>query len=92
MCVCLSDGMERYPNWINLIWISDEAHFQLNGAINNHNNIFWGAEPPEEITERYLQGPKVTCLCAFNARWGTLGPYWFENDNSRMVTSNGEHD
>ena len=29
-------------------------------------------------------------LCAFNARWGTLGPYWFENDNSRMVTINSE--
>ena len=38
----LSDRMERYPNWINLIWFSDEAHFHLNGAINNHNNILWG--------------------------------------------------
>ena len=57
MCNWFSDRMERYPNWINLIWFSDEAHFHLNGAINNHNNIFLGAEPPEEITERYLQGP-----------------------------------
>ena len=50
-----------------------------------------GAEPPEEITERYLKGPKVTCFCPCNARWGTLGPYGFENDNSRMVTINCEH-
>ena len=42
------------------------------------------------MTKRYLKGPKVTCFCTFNARWGTLGPYWFENDNSRMVTINGE--
>ena len=90
MCNWLSDRMEQYPKWINLIWFSDETHFHLNGAINNHNNIFWGAEPPE-ITERYLKGPKVTCFCAFNARWGTLGPYWFENDNSRTVTINGEY-
>ena len=41
MCNWLSDMMERYPNWINLIWFSDEAHFHLNGATNNHNNIFW---------------------------------------------------
>ncbi len=27
-----------------------------------------------EITERNLKRPKVTCFCAFNARWGTLGP------------------
>ena len=36
------------------------------------------------------KGPKVTCFCAFNSRWGTLGPYWFENDDSRTVTINGE--
>ena len=65
MCNWLSDMMEQYSNWINLIWFSDEAHFHLNGAINNHNNIFSGAEPPEEITERYLKGPKVTCFCTF---------------------------
>ena len=47
MCNWLSDRMELYPNWINLIWFSDEVHFHLNGDINNHNNIFWGAEPPE---------------------------------------------
>ena len=56
MCNWLSDRMERYLNRINLIWFSDEAHFHLNDAINNHNNIFWGAEPPERITERYLKG------------------------------------
>ena len=91
MCIWLSGRMERSSNWINLIWFSDESHFHLNGAINNHNTIFWGAEPPEEITERYLKEPKVTCFCTFNARWGTLGPYWFENDNSRTVTINSEH-
>ena len=52
ICAIASQRMELYPNWINLIWFSDEAHFHLNSAINNHNNIFWGAEPPEEITER----------------------------------------
>ena len=70
-----------------LIHHSDEAHFHLNCANNNHNNIFWGAEPPEEFTKRYLKGPKVTSFCAFNAKWGT---YWFENYNSRMVTINDE--
>ena len=89
MCDWLSDRMEQYPSWNNLIWFSDEAHLHLNGAINNHNNMFCGAEPPA-IIERYLKGPKVTCFCTFYARWEMLGPYWFENDNSRMVTINGE--
>uniref|UniRef100_A0A8C4Q5Y6 DUF4817 domain-containing protein n=1 Tax=Eptatretus burgeri TaxID=7764 RepID=A0A8C4Q5Y6_EPTBU len=90
MCNWLGDRMEWYPNWINLIWFNDEANFHLDGAINNHNNTFLGAPPPEEITESYLNGPNVTCFYAFNARWGMLGPYWFENDNSRMVTINSE--
>ena len=42
MCIWLSGRMERSSNWINLIWFSDESHFHLNGAINNHNTIFWG--------------------------------------------------
>ena len=37
-----------------------------------------------------LKGPKVTCFCAFNARWGMLDAYWFENDNSRLVMINVE--
>ena len=67
MCDWFSDRMERYPNWINSLWLSDEAHFQMNGASNNHN-LFCGAEPPEVVSEISLKGPKSTCFCALNAR------------------------
>jgi len=87
MCDWISQKLERTPNWINNIWFSDEAHFHLNSAVNNHNNMFWGSELPEEITERQLKGPKVTAFVAFNTRHGLLGPYWFENDG-KMVTIN----
>ena len=43
-----------------------------------------------EIDERYLKDPKVTALCALNAKKGMLGPYWFENSRGRTVTVNGE--
>ena len=82
--------MERYPYWINSLWFSDVARFHLNGAINNHNNIFWGAEPPEEVSEMSLKGHKSTCFCALNARWGMLGPFWSEGANEKKVTVNGE--
>ena len=62
----------------------------LNGAINNHNNIFWGAEPPEEVSEMSLKGHKSTCFCALNARWGMLGQYWFEDTIGKMVTVSSE--
>ena len=47
--------------------LSDEAHFHLNGlitTINNHNNVFWGEEKPEEISEKSLKGLKVTAFVA----------------------------
>ena len=75
MCDWISQKLERPPSWINHIWFSDEARFRLNSAVNNHNNIFWGSDLPEEITERQLKGPKVTAFVAFNARHGLLGPY-----------------
>ena len=62
-----------------------------NGAINNHNNIFWwGRTTRDHHREVHERAEKVTCCCALNVRWGMLGPYWFENDNSRLVTINGE--
>ena len=87
MCDWISQKLERTLNWINYIWFSDEARFHLNSAVNNHNNIFWGSDLPEEITERQLNGPKVTDFVAFNARHGLLGPYWFE-ENGKTATIN----
>ena len=68
-------------------WFSGEAHFPLNSAVNNHNNVFWGSEQPEEITKKKLKGPKVIAFVAFKARHGLLGPYWFEED-VKTVTIN----
>ena len=64
----------------------------MNGAINNYK-IFWGTEPLEVVCLRCLsRAPKSksTCFCAFNARWGMLGPYCFEYPNGKTVTVNGE--
>ena len=89
-CDWFSDRMEKYPNWINSLWFSDEAHCHLNGAISNHTNIFWCAEPPEEVSEMSLKGPKSTCFCILNARLDMLGLYWFEDTNGETVIVNGE--
>ena len=75
---------------LRVIWFSDEAHFHLNGAANNHNNVFWGADHPDEINEKRIKGPKVTAFVAFNARHGPLGTYWFEDEEARTQTINSE--
>ena len=41
MCQWFLNELEAHPDLIRLLWFTDEAHFHLNGAVNNHNNIFW---------------------------------------------------
>ena len=89
MCQWFLRELEAHPDLVRLIWFTDEAHFHLNGAVNNHNNIFWGSSPPEEIVEKQLKGKKVTAFVAFNAEHGLLGPYWFEVDG-KTATINAE--
>ena len=70
MCQWFNDMLERTLGWLDNSWFSDKAHFHLDGAVNNHNNIFWGNERPKEISGKYLKGNKVTAMTAkvaFNA-------------------------
>ena len=38
-----------------------------------------------------LEGPKSTCFCALNAKWGLMGPDWFEDTSGKTgtVTASG---
>ena len=61
--------MDDHTVWLDNVWFTDEAHFHQNGAVNNHNNIFWGTSLPEETSPGDLKGNKVV---AYNARHGLL--------------------
>ena len=65
MCNWLNEKLEQTPSWLNHISFSDEAHFHLNGAVNKHNNVFWGESSPEEISEKHLKGH---CACDLQCR------------------------
>ena len=36
MCNRIAERMDRFQNWIDRVWFTDEAHFHLNGAVNHH--------------------------------------------------------
>ena len=59
MAKTFSEKMDKDPHWISNIWFTDEAHFHLNGAVNNWNNRFWGDERPDLTEPKCLKGPKV---------------------------------
>ena len=55
---------------------SDEVHFELDGSVNSHNNVFWGIKPPIEVAQKPLHSPRVTVWCAVWSK-GIVGPYIF---------------
>jgi transposase len=71
-----------------LLFMSDEAHFYLNGFVNKQNCRFWSETNPRQLHERPLHSPKVTVWCAVG-KVGVVGPYFFEQ-NEAAVTVTGE--
>jgi len=75
------------PDFLDNIWVSDEAHFLLSGHMNSKNNIFWGRTPPERCLQKPLHSMKCTAWVAIS-KHGIIEPFWFEDNNERSVTIN----
>mgnify|MGYP003623301927 CR=1 FL=1 len=69
-----------------LIFMSDEAHFHLNGFVNRQNFRYWAHDNPRELHERPLHSPRVTVWCAMS-RCYVIGPYFFEEDGVTVTVN-----
>jgi hypothetical protein len=76
-------------NILQCLVMSDEAHFELTGNVNCQNCRYWSRENPNEIHQRPLHSEKVTVWCGV-ARFGVIGPFFFENQTGTTVTVNAE--
>jgi transposase len=65
---------------------SDEAHFQISGAINKQNFRYWAERNPRELQERPLHSPRVTVWCAV-ADFGVISPYYFEEGGATATVT-----
>ena len=72
-------------NFSNRIFFSDEAHFTLDGYVNEQTCRIWNSENPQVIKERPLHSEKVTVWCALLSE-GVIGPHFFENDDGPTIT------
>jgi len=72
------------PDFLDNVWFSDEAHFLVSDHVNSKNNIFWGSTPPEHCLQRPLHSVKCTAWVAIS-KHGIIGPFWFEDDNERVL-------
>lgn len=85
----LLQRFQEDPSFIDHVFFSDEAHFNLSGYVNKQNCRFWATENPQNIHEDPLHSAKLTVWCAVSGRC-IIGPYFFTNDEGDTVTVNGD--
>lgn len=79
--------VQTNPRFINLLIMSDEAVFTLDGCVLKHNSRIWSDENPHAAIQRSEFSPSLTVWCAVCSR-GVVGPYFFE-EGGGPVTVNG---
>ena len=89
MCQWILEKLNEDATFHEKIWFSDEAHFFLNGNVNNKKCFFWGSSKPKEVIERGLHDQKVTAWAAMSYR-GIIGPYFFEDADGQTLTINSD--
>ncbi|GFV86506.1 uncharacterized protein TNCV_2156982 [Trichonephila clavipes] len=72
-----------HPVYKECFFISNEAHFWLNGYINKQNCRIWSEANPQVYVETLLHPEKLTVWCALWAG-GIIGPYFFKNDEGQI--------
>ncbi|PSN41601.1 hypothetical protein C0J52_17604, partial [Blattella germanica] len=75
--------------FLNKLWMSDEAHFHLTGYVNKQNYRYWADTNPNEVHERPLHASKVTLWCAVSSH-GIIGPHFFANEQGNTITVNSD--
>ena len=73
----------------NNIIISDEAHFNVNVFVNKQTYRYWVSENPRLKHQKPLHSPKVTGWAEI-AKWGIVGPFFFQDCRGRTVSVNSE--
>ncbi|KAG5879621.1 hypothetical protein JTB14_005188 [Gonioctena quinquepunctata] len=86
-------GATKQPAWwnqriaeIRATCNSYEAHFWLNGYVNEQNCLICGDEQPEIILEQPLHPAKCTVWYGLSAG-GIIGPYFVKNQAGAMLTN-----
>ena len=81
----IAENNKILPNLLML----DEAHFHLTRFVNKQNYRYWSDANPQLLHETPLHSPKITVWCGV-ARFGIIGPYFFEDPQGRTITVTSE--
>ena len=78
--------LQKMPILAKKIIISDEAHFDLGGYVNNQNCRIWSTENPHAYIEKPTHPKRVTLWCGFSSR-DIIGSFFIENEKERPLQS-----
>jgi hypothetical protein len=73
---------------LDVLIMSDEAHFHLSSYINKQNFRYWSNNNPIQLHKKPLHSEKVTVWCGVSM-FGVIRPYFFE-ENNQAVTMDSE--
>lgn len=86
MAVKMLEKIEETPEFLNLLWTSDEAHFHLEGKVNSETNVFWGTSRPNEVATTPLHSLKCTVWAAISAR-DIIKPMFFKESGATVTVT-----
>lgn len=70
---------------LNCLFMSDEAHFELNDNVNKQNCGVWSGSKPEILPKRELDTIRITVCCAVSSRC-IMGPSLNKPDKALLDT------
>ena len=85
-CKWLLQQCEAEPDFVEKLFMSDEANFPLDGVVNKQNCRIWSTENPHMTEEEVQFPPSVTVWCGISTR-GIVGPYFFEEGGHKVTVN-----
>lgn len=83
LCRWMLDKIRSNKNFTQSIFMTDEAHFHLNGVVQKQNCRIWCQDNPHVMVETEQYPEFVTVWCGISAK-GIIGPYFFEKEGERV--------
>jgi hypothetical protein len=77
--------MDEDENFIDSLWMSDEAYFQLSDVVNKQNCRYWSPRNLNELHKKPLHSERVTVWCSVSSQ-GVIGPFFFEDSEGKATT------
>ena len=88
MCRILLNKIQENPQFLeNIIW-TDEAKFELRGAVNSHNTMYWSDHNPQIVRERNRIDQRGICVWAGIWAGGRIGPFEIEGHLNATMYQN----